>query len=206
MFIKEMENAEIIKTFIYKISNFFCFSCGIKPKIEDPKQISKFIELVMDPYGMQDQIEKNLKIQHEDEEKEREIQFKKKEDDKRKLFKYFKKNKEITDILYNKIENGEIYNHLKKILEEKNQDDDTTDTETKEKKSIKEIKENTSIMNLKNFSLENIIHLGREKDHVQLNIYDNIFNEEVHERRSDSSNSLMDFDVTCTKNENENEV
>jgi hypothetical protein len=205
MFIKEMENAEIMKTFNYKFSHFFCCSCGIKPKIDDPKKLSRFVELVMDPYGVQDKTEWELKLQHDYAEKEREIQIKKKEEDKKKLFKYFKKNKEITDILYDKIENGEIYQELKKILEEK--DDETDDTELKDKKSTKEIndkkgmKENTSIMNLKNFSLENIIHLGREKEHVQLNIYDNMFNEEVHERRSNSSNSLMDFDVTCDKNE-----
>ena len=204
MFIKEMENAEIMKTFTYKTSKLFCCSCAVNYQIDDPKKLSKFIELVMDPYGMQDQNEKELKILHEHEEKEREEQIKKKEEDKRKLFKYLKKNKEITDILYDKIESGEIFPQLKKILIEKEEEDDTTDTESKEKKMSKDknvIKENTSIMNLKNFNLENIIHLGKEKDHVQLNIYDNIFNEEVYERRSDSSNSLMDFDVTCAKNE-----
>ena len=196
MFIKEMENAEIMKTFTYKISQLFCNSYVITNKLDDPKKISKFIELVMDPYGMQDQNEKELKMIHEDEEKERERYNKKKEEDKKKLFKYFKKNKEITDILYDKIESGEIFQEIKKILIEKN--DNTNDNEAKNKKSIKE---NTSIMNLKNFNLENIIHLGKEKDHVQLNIYDNILNEELHERRSDSSNSLMDFDVTCAKND-----
>jgi hypothetical protein len=206
MFIKEMENAEIMKTITYKISQIFCYNCVITHKIDDPKKLSKFIELVMDPYGMQDQNEKELKMIHDHEEKEREIYIKKKEEDKRKLFKYFKKNKEVTDILYDKIENGEIFQELKKILREK--DDDTSDNEVKnnEPKNKNQIKENTSIMNLKNFSFENIIHLGKDKEHVQLNIYDNIFNEEVHERRSDSSNSLMDFDVTCAKNENEEKV
>jgi hypothetical protein len=207
MFIKEMENAEIMKTFNYKIANFFCCNCGIKPKIDDPKKLSRFIELVMDPYGVQDKTEWEIKVQHENAEKEREIQMKRKEEDKRKLFKYLKKNKEITDILYDKIESGEIYQELKKILEEKEEDDKTDENDKKSTKEIndkKEIKESSSIMNLKNFSLENIIHLGREKEHVQLNIYDNIFNDEVHERRSNSSNSLMDFDVTCIKNE-ENE-
>jgi len=202
MFIKEMENAEIMKTFNYKISHFFCCNCGIKPKIEDPKKLSRFIELVMDPYGVQDKTELEIKQQHNNEEKEREIQIKKKEEEKNKLFKYFKKNKEITDILYDKIENGEIYQEIKKILEEK---DNHTEMKDKSIKNKKEIKENTSIMNLKNFSLENIIHLGRDREPVQLNIYDNMFNEEVYERGSNSSNSLMDFDVTCIKNEEKEE-
>jgi len=201
MFIKEMENAEIMKTFNYKVSHFFCCSCGIKPKIDDPKKLSKFIELVMDPYGVQDKTEMELKQQQKDEEKERDIQIKRKEEDKKKLFKYFKKNKEITDIIYDKIENGEIYQDLKKILTKKDEEENDTEPKDKKKESKEEIKENTSIMSLKNFSLENIIQLGREKDHVQLNIYDNILSKEVHERRSNSSNSLMDFDVTCDKNE-----
>jgi hypothetical protein len=182
MFIKEMENAEIMKTYTYKTSQLFCCNCVIKYQLNEPKKLSRFIELVMDPYGVQDKIDKEFKKQYEYEEKEKEIQTKKKEEDKRKLLKYFQNNKEIANILYNKIENGEIFPELKKILTEKE------DSKEKEKETI---------MNLKNFSLENIIHLGKEKDHIHLNIYD----EEVHERRSDSSNSLMDFDVTCAKNE-----
>jgi hypothetical protein len=204
MFIKEMENAEIMKTFTYKISQFFCCSCIMKQKIEDPKKLSRFIELVMDPYGVQDKTELEIKLQYDYEEKEREIQIKKKEEDKKKLFKYFKKNKEITDILYDKIESGEIFQELKKILIEKEHDTNTDDTELKDKKIENEkkgVKENISIMNLKNFSLENIIQLGKEREPIQLSIYDNIFNEELHERGSNSSNSLMDFDVTCSKNE-----
>ena len=203
MFIKEMENAEIMKTITYKISELFCFNCIITHKIDDPKKLSKFIELVMDPYGMQDQNEKELKMIHEHEEKERDIYFKKKEEDKRKLFKYFKKNKEITDIVYDKIERGEIYQELKKILTEKydHQNDNTNTSDTnslnKEKTTIKE---SNSIINLKNFSLENIVHLGREKDNIHITIDDNVLNN-VYERRSDSSNSLMDFDVICDSNE-----
>lgn len=198
MFIKEMENAEIMKTFVYKTSQLFCCNCVVKQQIDDPKKLSRFIELVMDPYGIQDKTDKELKIQHDNEEKEKELQMKKREEDKIKLFKYFKKNKEITDILYDKIENGEIFQEIKKILTEKENTKD--DNENKDQK-LKPIIENTSIMNLKNFNLENIIRLGKEKDHVQLNIYDNILNEEIYERMSDSSNSLMDFDVTCAKNE-----
>ena len=187
MFIKEMENAEIMKTFAYKISKLFCCNCFMSHKIDDPKKLSKFIELVMDPYGMQDQFEKDLIKQNENEEKEKEIQLKKREEDKKILFKYFKKNKKITEILYNKIESGEIFQELKNILTEKENNDEIN--------KPKSLKENTSIMNLKNFNMENIIQLGKEKDHILLNI------EEVHERRSNSSNSLMDFDVTCAKND-----
>jgi hypothetical protein len=66
MFIKEMENAEIMKTITYKISHFFCCNCVIKQKIEDPKTLSRFIELVMDPYGIQDKTEKEFKIEFEE--------------------------------------------------------------------------------------------------------------------------------------------
>jgi hypothetical protein len=198
MFIKEMENAEIMKTITHKISHFFCCNCVIKQKIEDPKKLSRFIELVMDPYGVQDQTEKEYKREFEKEEKERENHLKKREEDKNKLFEYFKKNKEITSILYDKIESGEIYQELKKILEEKKDNQiDHTNSLNKEKTTIKE---SNSIINLKNFSLENIVHLGREKDNIHITIDDNVLNN-TYERRSDSSNSLMDFDVICDSNE-----
>ena len=201
MFIKEMENAETMKTFTYKLSKLLCFNCVIKHQIDNPKNLSRFIELVMDPYGVQDETEKELKKQHEEEEKKIEVQLKKREEDKKFLLKYLKQNKEITSILYDKIESGEIYQELKKILNEKEENNtNKNDIDNNNYKKPKSIPENSSILNLKHFKLDNIIHLGREKDNIKLSIDENLF-DDIHERRSNSSNSLMDFDVICDKNQ-----
>jgi hypothetical protein len=169
-----MENAEIMKTYSYIIRNFFC--CD--NKLDNPKTISNFIQLVMDPYGIQDQKEKEYVEQQINQEKERQIQMKKKEEDKNKLFELFYKNKEITEFLFEKIENGEIYPEIKKMLEEKD----------------KKEKEANTFYNIKNF-----VNLGKEKKHVQLNIHEDVYEYDMHECRSNSSNSLMDIDVTCDK-------
>jgi hypothetical protein len=174
MFIKEMENAEIMKTYSYIIRKFFC--CD--NKLDNPKTISNFIQLVMDPYGIQDQKEKEYVEQQITQEKERQIQMKKKEEDKNKLFELFYKNKEITEFLFEKIENGEIYPEIKKMLEEKD----------------KKEKDKNTFYNIKNF-----VNLGKEKKHVQLNIHEDVYEYDIHECRSNSSNSLMDIDVTCDK-------
>ena len=201
MFIKEMENAETMKTFTYKLSKLLCFNCVIKHQIDNPKNLSRFIELVMDPYGVQDETEKELKKQHEEEEKKIEVQLKKREEDKKFLLKYLKQNKEITSILYDKIESGEIYQELKKILNEKEENNtNKNDIDNSNYKKPKSIPENSSILNLKHFKLDNIIHLGKEKDNIKLSIDENLF-DNIHERRSNSSNSLMDFDVICDKNQ-----
>lgn len=191
MFIKEMENAEIMKTYVYKISEFFCceslFCLNYNLDLDNPKKLSRFIELVMDPYGVQDQIEKEMKIENENEEKKINIQLKKKEKDKNRLFDLLDKNKDVTDFLLGKIENGEFFPEFKKMLEEKG------------KKDEKERKDHDN--NIGGFyNLNKYIQLGKEK-HVQLNIHENIYDYDIHERRSDSSNSLMDIDVTCTKND-----
>ena len=168
MFVKEMENAEIMKTFIYKISRWFCCNCVVKHQIDDPKKISKFIEQVMDPYGIQDKIDKELKENCLNEEK-------KKEEDKKKIYKLFKNNKQITDKVYEKMENGEIYQELKNILDE-------------EKNPKVESK-----------NIGNIVTIGgkvQSLDNMILTL-DDLFHNDAHERRSDSSNSLMDFDVIC---------
>jgi hypothetical protein len=200
MFIKEMENAEIMKTYSYKMRQFFCcntlFCCNynLKHDLDNPKTLSRFVELVMDPYGVQDRIEKDIRDQNINEEKERQIQIKKKEDDKNKLFELLDKDKEITEFLFEKIENGEFYPELKKILEEKEKKKQEEKEKQEEKKEQEE--DITAF-----YKFKNVINLGKEKKHVQLNIHENVYEYDIHERRSNSSNSLMDFDVTCSKND-----
>ena len=175
MFIKEMENAEKTKRMIIRRWLFLGF--GVKEKILDPRKINQFIEDVMDPYGRQDKYREEMKKKEENEEKKREEIEKKKEADKYKLLKLFKNNKELVDQLYDKIEKGNIYSDVKLLLKEKDE-------------------ENNNIINLK--KIGNIVTLGDEDDNVKLNI-DDYVNDDKHSRRSDSSNSLMDFDVICNK-------
>jgi hypothetical protein len=65
MFIKEMENAELLKKYWFR--RFFLFGLGIKKKTLDPRKISKFIKEVTTPYAdeineiEQSDIEKNTK-------------------------------------------------------------------------------------------------------------------------------------------------
>ena len=182
MFIKEMENAEIMKTFMYKIRYWFC--C-IKQQLDDPKKLSIFIEDVMDPYGRQDKNEIELKAQNELDEKKREEFAKKKEQDKKKLMKLFKYNPAVVDNLYDKIEKGEIYKEVKEALKEIKLEDVKTESEN-------------NFFNLK--KLGNFVNLTGNNDNMKL-IIDEFMNDDKHSRRSDSSNSLMDFDVICEYNE-----
>lgn len=146
---------------------WFCFGYGINEKIIDPRKISLFIEDVMDPYGRQENHLKEMK------EKEKEkVEYKKK------LLKYFKNNKNMVDCLYEKMENGEINKELKNCVQ------------CKDANSI--ILNRDSIKN----KIGNIVNLkGFTDDNITFNF------DEVHEEkrsvRSDSSNTLMDFDVVC---------
>ena len=173
MFIKEMENAEKMKKMT--IRRWFCCGYGIKEKIIDPRKISQFIEDVMDPYGRQDKYLEEIK---EREEKKEE----KKEEDKKKLLKYFKNNKKVVECLYDKMEKGEIYKEIKKCNE------------------CHESHGDNNILTLNNIKnkIGDVVKLRGEDNHVKLQIDD--INEEKRSRRSDSSNSLMDFDVVCNDN------
>jgi hypothetical protein len=170
MFIKEMENAEKIKKMTFR--RWFCCGYGITEKIVDPRKISQFIEDVMDPYGRQDKYLEELKEKEENKEK-------KKDEDKKQLFKYFKNNKKVVECLYEKMEKGEIY---------------------KEIKICNECHEYNNVLTLNNVKnkIGDVIKLAGDGDNIKLQVDD--INEEKRSRRSDSSNSLMDFDVVCNGN------
>jgi len=170
MFIKEMENAEKIKKMTLR--RWFCCGLGIEDKIKDPRTQSQFIQDVMDPYGRQDKYLEELKQYQEQEDKKKEEQDKKKDEDKKKLLKLFKNDKEVVDNLYDKIERGEIFSEVNKI--------------TQEIKEKHEEAEKNNVINLK--KIGNLIKLTGDDD---------LYDEEKYSRRSDSSDSLIDFDVIC---------
>ena len=170
MFIKEMENAEKIKKMTLR--RWFCCGLGIEDKIKDPRTQSQFIQDVMDPYGRQDKYLEELKQYQEQEDKKKEEQEKKKDEDKKKLLKLFKNDKEVVDNLYDKIERGEIFSEVNKV--------------TQEIKEKHEEAEKNNVINLK--KIGNLIRLTGDDD---------LYDEEKYSRRSDSSDSLIDFDVIC---------
>jgi hypothetical protein len=177
MFMKEMVNAEIMKTLTYRISNIFCCECVVKLQLDDPKKISEFIEDVMDPYGKQEKTinEKFEKEKKEHNKKDNEIQNLWSELNKTKIL--LKDNIEVTNKLYDKlcdkIEKGEnnqnpyfSLSHLPNVVRlfTGNKTIDNIQLKAKE---------------LCNFDEEN-----EENEKKSLNY-------------SNSSNSLIDFSVVC---------
>ncbi len=191
MFIKEMENAEINKKIW--IRRWFCCGFNVDEKVVDPRKLSTFIEDVMDPYGRQDKIIKELKEKEEILKKEKEKEDKtleklcKTEDDKfkkvwdavTKTKSLLKDNVILIEKLYDKLEKGEI---------KCNKDNETSAFTLKKIPNI-----------IKLFGITN----EREKpdfDNIILSIDDikefDADKDEIKSKRSDSSNSL-DCDIEC---------
>lgn len=199
MFIKEMENAEKMKKMT--IRRWLCCGFGIKEKIKDPREITQFVEDVMDPFGRQDKLQEelNIKIMKEEEIKENYIktEIKKRDEERKKLLKYFKNNPDIVDILYEKLEKGELYKNIKYCelisdneLEKRNKENKINTPEIKESE-IKELAPLT-LKNIQNF-LGGVVKLGGENIKVKI---DEVIDDK-RSRHSDSSNELMDSDVVC---------
>jgi hypothetical protein len=100
------------------------------------------------------------------------------DDDKKKILKLFKNNKYIVDCQYEKMENGDLYKEYKK-----------------------EYNKDNNIISLNSFrtKLGNVVKLAGHEN-VKLQIDDK--NDDKQSKHSDSSNSLMDFDVICNKENN----
>lgn len=156
-----------------KIRRWLFCGFGVKERIVDPRKISQFIEDVMDPYGRQDKYMEEIKKKEEEENKI-------KDDDKKKLFKIFKNNKHIVESLYEKMEKGELYKDIKDY----NLDNNSFRFNFFQPKQ----------------KIGNVIKLAGHEN-VKLQI-DDIINDDKLSKRSDSSNSLMDFDVICNKEDN----
>ena len=196
MFIKEMENADKIKRMTIRTWLFCGF--GIKEKITDPRKISQFIEDVMDPFGRQDKIHEEINIRIIKEEKiretERQNEIQKRDEERKKLLKYFKNNSDIVDILYEKLEKGELYKNIKQceVLNEcesiKQPDFKESDVKESEFKEIAPL----TLKNIQNF-FGGVVKLGGENIKVKI---DEVI-EDKRSRRSDSSNELLDSDVVC---------
>ena len=174
MFVKEMNNAEIMKTFTYKFMSCFCCCNYIFNKqLENPKKTSHFIETVMDPYGIQDKEIEQDKINEKKIKKTQDKQLKLlcKEIEETKIL--VNNNIIKTDEIYDKLESGELC----EINLNKNNE------ENKNKK-------------LSMSQLPNIFRLGwgESDDNIKLKI-----NSNRSRSNSDSSDAMMDFDIICDK-------
>ena len=194
MFIKEMENAEKIKRMT--IRRWFCCGFGIKEKIIDPRKISQFIEDVMDPFGRQDKIQDEFNIHKKKEEEKREQERKdeeqKRDEERKKLLKYFKNNSGVVDILYEKLERGELYKNIKQCETIQNYEITKLNKESEIHES--EIYESVplTLKNIQQF-LGGVVNLRGEN--IKVNI-DEVF-EDLRCKSPESSNDMMDSDVIC---------
>ena len=187
MFIKEMENAEIMKTLTYKVSKWICFNCIVKQQLTNPRKMSEFIENVTDPFGRQDKEKKEEKERKSklieknkiDKKINENINYVWSELNKTKLL--LKDNIEFTDQLYDKMEKGENVENIASF------------SLNKVPNIVKLFtgKEDNNIHNIK-LKAEELCNFDENEEKRSLN-------------HSDSSNSLMDFDVICD-NEHENIV
>jgi hypothetical protein len=117
-----------------------------------------------------------MKQLQEEEDKKKKMEAKKIENDKKQLLKLFKNNKDMVDKLYDKMESGDIYK------------DDILKSEIYKREMIK----NDSFTLKKIGSIVKLTGQEEQVNNIKIKIEDI---EEKMSKRSDSSNSLMDFDV-----------
>ena len=162
-------------------------------KIINPKEISTFVEDVMDPFGRQDKTQEELNIQIMKEEKiretERKNEIQKRDEERKKLLKYFKNNSDVVDILYEKLEKGELYKNIKQC--ELINDYELNKTPEYKDSEITDFTPLT-LKNIQKF-FGDVVKLGGENIKVKI---DEVIEDKLS-RRSDSSNELMDIDVVC---------
>jgi len=196
MFAKEMENAELKKKL--RCRAIFCCGFGMNEKIINPKELSTFVEDVMDPYGRRDkkveeEEKKKKEIENKQEQEKKKLENKLiKEDEKfKKVWTEIKKTKtllkdniELTEEIYNKMEKGQL-----------------------------EHKENNEILTLKKFPMF-VKLLGLEKKELDINgiklMIDEIQENESDKgdkasvNNSDSEHEFMDLEVqgVCMNNNN----
>ena len=175
MFVKEMNNAEIMKTLTYRfISYFCCCNYMLNKQLEDPIKSSYFIETVMDPYGIQDKEINEDKIIDKKVKKLQEKQLKLlcKEIEQTRVL--LNNNIVKTDEIYDKLENGELCEINLNKNNEENKD---------KKSSISQI--------------PNIFRLGWSESHDNIKLK---INENRSRSNSDSTDAMIDFDIICDKN------
>lgn len=132
MFLKEMENSERRGGW-NGLRRMLCSELGWEEKVVDPRKISHFIEDIMDPFGTQDKLmeeerkrqlaeAKEAKWIERKEQQTREVENlrkykleKKKLAERDKLMHLFKQDKSLVEKLYDRMEQGTIYQELEDV-------------------------------------------------------------------------------------------
>jgi hypothetical protein len=209
MFVQEMENAETAK--LYFIRRWFCCALGISNKMVNPRKLNKFIDGIIDPYGSEEKSNiptrsnnahnytnkyNNYRNEGNDtnfcgflnlcgrkNENNNVINQKKYNiyDNDRKEKKSINDDKRINDIITNIKEMKTILN--KNIIQNNNLYDKLERGELKKNpegffKNVHRLWDNNS-----------------KNDKINLNVEDELNEERFSSRHSDSSDSLIDFNV-----------
>jgi len=208
MFIKEIENKERSTVMTY-IKSFIFSELGWEDRIVDPRKISHFIEDIMDPFGTQDKIieeekkklaleEKYLKQQENDQKKQEIVENKrryklekKKLEERETILKLFKHKQHLIEHLYDRLETGEIYKDLEDIHIENN---------FGIPKIGKLVKLDEQNVNVEMSQIYNNNNSNNNNNNIKYTIHENNDenndeNEDKTSKRSNSSNTLIDFNV-----------
>jgi hypothetical protein len=167
MFVKEMENAEILKK--NRFRNWFLCGFGLKEKTKDPRKLNDFIKDLMYPYASSDG--KEIKTSNEYDKIKKEIDRSNQEyfDKTNKLI---KRNIELSNYIYDKMEKGLNYKES-----------------TSDKLNL-----NTIHNVVKLFGFD-------QKDEIMKINYEDI-EHRISSHNSDSDESQMDMDVIQNINDN----
>uniref|UniRef100_A0A6C0IE96 Uncharacterized protein n=1 Tax=viral metagenome TaxID=1070528 RepID=A0A6C0IE96_9ZZZZ len=167
MFIKEMENAELNKKYWFR--RYFCFSYGLKELTKDPRELNDFIKDIMNPYGSGEPKDIHLLKHYNNIKKEIDVSNKEYFANTNKLI---KNNIQLTNNIYNKMEQGYIIKQPEK--------------------SEKYYNIKPKILN----SFPSVVNLMgiEQKENIKIN-YENDDNNLYSRRNSDSSMSEMDTNV-----------
>jgi hypothetical protein len=191
MFAKEMENAEFKKKL--RCRSIFCCGFGMNEKIINPKEISTFVEDVMDPYGRRDKKvmeeekkKKELENKQEREKKELENKIIKEDEKFKKVWVEIKKSKdlirnniELTEDIYNKLERGELKKQDKEII------------------TLKKFPKLVKLLGLEKKDID-INGIKMMIDEIQDHISDN--GDKMSVNNSDSEHEFMDLEVQGVSN------
>lgn len=201
MFLKEMENAERRKRISFWAWFWCCCCFHNKPQMVDPRKMSTFVEDVMDPYGRQDKLMKELREHERNTLQQEAIRWNKTKYDEvkhdvRQTQLLLQKNAVLTEQLYDRLERGE--QHSSHALPPP--PDVPVEQQHHHPLRLRKIPTVVTLLGQQNpparaKSLVEAIAAMNEQQTPHPHRHDDM----CLSRRSDSSNSLMDFDVICSE-------
>ena len=177
MFVKEIENAVNMKK--YRLRRWFMCSCGLETKMKDPRELNDFIKDIMLPYGNNNELElKATKMMNEYDKIRSEIN-KSNQQFFNKTNELILKNMDITNNIYDKIEQG-LYKNEENYKNYKNDKNDNKNSSTTA--MFKRIV-NLNLCNDENTSSKMVLYQEPPEIHT------------YNSHQSDSDESCMDLDV-----------